>query len=257
MRRLLLLTALAAAIPAIASAGAPVSLRASPVAYEGVVTLGDLFDGAEGSARSVVVGRSPAGGQAVLDSGQVQTAAHAAGLDWDNTAGLRRVIVTMARGDARPTSGESHASRRGRTAQVLVYAHNMMAGDVISAGDLEWSDAAIAGSDAPHDPDMVIGKLARGPLRAGAAIAIHDLTSPKVVRRGDMISVDYVSDGVSLSLEAKAMNDAAAGDSVQAMNLSSKKMIDAVATRPGHAAVGPGADAARAGAPTLMTAALR
>ena len=238
-----------------ALAAAPTALRDSPTAYGGVVTLGDLFDGAQGPSAKVVVGRSLPGSQAVLDSGQVQMAAHAAGLDWDNAQGLRRVIVTMAPGEA-PDRAEGGRARRShaRAAQVLVYTRNMNAGEIVGASDLEWSDEAVAGFDAPRDPDTVIGKAARGPLRAGGAVALHELVSPKVVRRGDMISVDFASDGVSLSLEARAMNDAAPGEPVEAMNVASKKIIDAVASRPGHAAVGPEAEALRAN-PTLIAAA--
>jgi flagella basal body P-ring formation protein FlgA len=130
-----------------------------------------------------------------------------------------------------------------------------MAGELISAADLEWSSEAVAGSDTPHDAQAIIGKAARGPLRAGAAVTLHELVSPKVVRRNDMISVDFSSDGVSLSLIGKAMGDAAAGDPIEVMNTSSKKIIQAVAVAPGRAVVGPAAEAARA-SPAFRTAAL-
>ena len=63
-----------------------------------------------------------------------------------------------------------------------------------------------------------------------------------------MMSVDYSADGVSLSLSAKAMGDAAVGDVVQALNLSSKKVIQAVAVAPGHAVIGPGSETVHASA---------
>jgi flagellar basal body P-ring formation protein FlgA len=233
-------------------AGAPVSLRSAPVAAGTAITLADLFDGAMGPAGTVVVGRGAPGSQAVLDSGQVQVAAHAAGLDWDNARGLRRIIVTMT---AAPAASAEPRARHRRAAQVLVYARNINANDLVQASDLEWSDEAVAGADAPRNPEEVIGKAARFPLRAGAAVASRDLTSPKVVKRGDMISVDFNMEGVSLSLTARAMNDAAVGEPVQVTNPSSKKVIEAVATRPGHAGIGPEADALRT-AP-FATAALR
>ncbi len=254
------LTSVALATVVLASpafAAQPVDLRSEVVGHRGVVTLGDLFDGVEGSAAAKVLGRAPVGGEAVLDAGDVQLAARAAGLDWANSSGQRRIIVAVMDAPAE-TTRPSHAARRARhsrAAQTLVYARNISAGEMIEASDLEWSDEAIAGPDAPNRPEQAIGKAARLPLRAGAAVAAHELIAAKVIRRDQMISVDYEADGVSLSLAAKAMGDAAVGDTVQAVNLSSKKVIEAVATAPGHAAVGPGADAARFPGATLRTAA--
>ena len=239
-----------------AFAGQAVDLRADLAGHAGVVTLGDLFDGVDGAAAAKVVGRAAVGAEAVLDAGDVQLIARTAGLDWANSSGQRRIIVAIDA--AAPSARSAHAARRGRhshAAQTLVYARNVSVGEILEASDLEWSDEAVAGPDAPNQPEAVIGKAARLPLRAGAAVAAHELIAAKVIRRDQMISVDYSADGVSLSLSAKAMGDAAVGDTVQAMNLSSKKLIEAVATAPGHAAVGPDADAARFPGSAFRTAA--
>ena len=246
---LLAATALAGA----AFAAQPVDLRPDAVGHAGVVTLGDLFDGAQGRAAAMVVGRAPVGQQAVLEAGEVQLAARAAGLDWANTAGQRRIIVSVM-ADAAPPPMRAGRRTRAHSDTVLIYARNLVVGEVVQASDLQWSDQAVAGPDAPSRPDAVIGMAARLPLRSGAAVAAHDLIAARVIRRDQVISVDYVAEGVSLSLSAKAMGDAAVGDTVQVMNPSSKKIIDAVATGPGHAAVGPEADAARTPQP-LRTAA--
>ncbi len=237
-----------------ALAGQPVSLRSEAEGHAGVVTLGDLFEGVEGRAASVVVGRAATGQQAVLEAGDVQLAARSVGLDWPNSVGQRRIIVSMV-AEAAPRA--AHAGRRSHLRSpsdaVLVYARSLAVGEVIEASDLQWSDEAVAASDGPGAPDTVIGLAARLPLRAGAPVALHELIAPKVIRRDQMVTVDYAADGVSLSLSAKALADAAVGDSVQVINLTSKKIIEAVATAPGHAAIGPGADVART--PAFRTAA--
>jgi flagellar basal body P-ring formation protein FlgA len=246
--RALLAGGLAALLCASAAlAGQPVELRADAQGHGGVVTLADLFDGATGSAASRVVGRAPAGQEAVLDAGDVQLAARSAGLDWANAAGQRRIIVNVV---AEPATDGGHAARhvRRRGHAVLVYARNLSVGEIVQASDLQWSDEAVAGPDAPGEAERVIGMAARLPLREGAPVAEHELVAAKVIRRDQMISVDYEDGGVSLSLSAKAMADGAVGDVIQVMNLTSKKMLQAVATAPGHAAIGPGADAARASA---------
>ncbi len=92
--RSLILGAVAALMAAGAAAAGPVTLKANPVDSDGRVTLGDLFDGAEG-ASDVVVG-SRAGPSIVFEAGQLQSLARQAGLEWANPAGLRRVVVRNA-----------------------------------------------------------------------------------------------------------------------------------------------------------------
>ena len=93
MRALILgaVAALTLAGPALAG---PVTLKANPADADGQVTLGDIFDGADGAA-NVVVGRR-AGPSIVFEAGQLQGLARQAGLDWANPTGLRRVVVRDA-----------------------------------------------------------------------------------------------------------------------------------------------------------------
>jgi flagella basal body P-ring formation protein FlgA len=57
-----------------------------------------------------------------------------------------------------------------------------------------------------------------------------------------MIAVVFNLGGVNLTLQAKAMEGATAGQVLNVINPTSKKIIQAVATGPGQAAVGPEAD---------------
>ena len=98
---LLSLMTLAAATPALAG---PVTLKANPVDEDGRVTLGDIFDGATGSAAQVVVG-SRAGPSIIFEAGALQAQALRAGLRWDNASGLSRVVVRAA--SAAPTGAEA------------------------------------------------------------------------------------------------------------------------------------------------------
>ena len=100
---LLSLMTLAAATPALAG---PVTLKANPVDEDGRVTLGDIFDGATGSAAQVVVG-SRAGPSIIFEAGALQAQALRAGLRWDNATGLSRVVVRAA--SSAPTGAEAAA----------------------------------------------------------------------------------------------------------------------------------------------------
>ena len=238
MMKRLLIAAAAALIAAPALAATPVTLKADPTDSDGMITLGDLFDGA-GAAGKVPVAAKP-GASAVLDAAAVQGAARRAGLEWANAEGFRRIVVRGA-----PTAGPAAGAARANV-EVLTYARSLPAGEIVQPQDLVWAKVAAAPSDAPGDADAVIGLAARRPLRAGAAVSARDVSAPQVIKAGEMITVTYDNDGISLALQAKAMAGAALGDSFAVQNTASKKVISAVASGPGQALVGPAADQMRA-----------
>jgi len=231
MRRILLTLALAA-VAAPALAGQQVALKPEPTDSDGVVTLGDLFEGAGDKAATPVA--SKPGASVVLDAGAVQAAARRAGLDWANAEGYRRIIVRSAAATAAPTA-------KGNV-EVLTYARSLNAGEVVGPQDLVWGKAAAAPADAVRDAGAAIGMAARRPLRAGAVAMTRDLSPAQVIKAGDMVTVTWQDGGVSLALQGKAVANAALGEAFAVQNPASKKIVQAVATGPGQALIGPAAD---------------
>jgi len=241
----LLIAAAALAVAAPAFAGSPVSLRMDTTDADGRVTLGDLFDGVSGTAAEVVVA-ARMGPTVVLDAGQVQLFARRAGFDWSNSQGVRRIIVRegVDGGGVSARSGLAGAARGN--VEVLAYARSLSAGEIVQPEDLVWTKMAGAPADAPRDSDAVIGLAAKRPLREGAAVSLRDVAAAQVIKTGDLVTVTYDDGGISLSLQGKAMAAAATGDVFAVQNTLSKKIIQAVATGPGAAAVGPQAQALQA-----------
>lgn len=243
-----LITALglmALAAPAMAG---PVSLLVDPVDEDGRVTLGELFDGA-GPAASVVVGQR-VGASVMLEARQVQAVARQHGLEWANPQGLRRIVVReggamAAEASARPAAAS--VARAAATVDVLTYARNIGAGEVIQPSDVLWStvQAHLATAGAPQDAEAVIGLTTRRPLRAGSPVASRDLVATQVIARNDMVQVAYIAGSVEVSITGRATRDAAAGEPVAVLNLQSGRTIDAVAVAPGRAVAGPAAQLAR------------
>ena len=201
--------------------------------------LSEYFTGAAGKTP---VAAKP-GASMVLDAAAVQGLARRAGLDWANAEGFRRIVVRSAA--AGPGLAAAAPAARGNV-EVLTYARSLAAGEIVQPQDLVWAKVAAAPADAPGDAEMVIGLAARRPLRAGAAVSARDVSAPQVIKAGEMITVLYENDGISLALQAKAMAGAALGDSFAVQNTASKKVISAVASGPGQALVGPAADQMRA-----------
>ncbi|WP_309630042.1 flagellar basal body P-ring formation chaperone FlgA [Brevundimonas sp.] len=247
MTRLLTLVAALALAASPALAG-PVTLKVNPVDDDGSVTLGDIFDGA-GSASGVVVA-SRAGPSVVFEAGQLQAIASRAGLQWANPQGLRRVVVrhaALAPGGAVSTtrSVTPAVAQRGATVEVLTYARNLAAGDLVQPEDVVWStvQAHLAQGGSPSDAEQVIGLSARRALRAGAVVGQRDLISPRVIARNDMVEVAYVAGGVILTVTGRATRDAAVGEPVPVLNTTSGRTIDAIASGPGQARAGAGSRA--------------
>lgn len=59
--------------------------------------------------------------------------------------------------------------------------------------------------------------------------------SDAAIRRGEMVSIVYLAAGVQLSMRARALEDAAVGQSVRLTNTSSNRTIEAIVTAPGMA----------------------
>src|SRR5436190_24245755 len=89
MKAFAFLFVLTLASPALAAA--PVTLKADVADADGVVTLGEIFDGAGAAGRTPVAART--GASVILNAAAVRAAAWRAGLDWPNAEGLRQIVV--------------------------------------------------------------------------------------------------------------------------------------------------------------------
>ena len=228
----------------------PVELRPQLAAEAGRVTLGDLFQDAGAAADVVVASGGEAGGSLIIDAGSVRAVAAANGLEWSNAQGLRRLIIRLE------AAAPSRAAR-SRPAEVLAFARDLRAGEVIEPEDLVWTSAPpYTPADAPRDPRAVIGQAPRRPMRAGAPVALGDLSTPLAIRKDDVVQVIYSAGGIRLVLEAKALGSASVGETVDVLNPVSKKTIQATASGPDQAVVGPEAERFKAGAPSKLLASL-
>ena len=160
--------------------------------------------------------------------------------------------------DGRVTLGDLFEGA-GPAADVMV-AQRVGPSVVLEAGQLQ-AQARQAGLDwaNPNGLRRVAVRRAEAPVQgmaeAPAASAAVQPTAraayrpgpvQPVIARNDMVRVTYQVGGVNLAVMGKAMRSAGLGEPVAVMNTASNRVIDAVASGPGQAIAGPGADMARA-----------
>lgn len=86
--------------------------------------------------------------------------------------------------------------------------------------------------------NQVIGKVARRPLAAGAAIPVNALREPYAFKEGERVVVEYRMGGLRILGVAIALQPGLVGSSVRARNLDTGVVVDGVVRSDGRIEVG-------------------
>lgn len=87
------------------------------------------------------------------------------------------------------------------------------------------------------DADEIVDMAAKRPLRAGEVIANSDVEPPRIIMRGDLVTLQYARPGLTLSARGRALADGAKGDIVSVLNEQSKRTIQGIVTGAGIVSV--------------------
>ncbi|MEZ6023462.1 MAG: flagellar basal body P-ring formation chaperone FlgA [Hyphomonadaceae bacterium] len=101
--------------------------------------------------------------------------------------------------------------------------------------------ASAAGLDFTPPPGVNSVQVIRpGGMRATVAPSSGARTlAAAAIRRGEMVTLVYETPGVSLSMRARALEDADVGQSVRLVNLTSNRTVEGVVTGPGAVSASP------------------
>ncbi|MFZ5616423.1 MAG: flagellar basal body P-ring formation chaperone FlgA [Pseudomonadota bacterium] len=124
------------------------------------------------------------------------------------------------------------------TASVMlpVPARTIARGEIIEETDIDWIEIADArGGFFVDDADLIIGKLARRPLAAGAPLRKADLQSPTLIKRGETATIILEAPGLRLTQAGVALANGGAGDLIAFRNINSDREIKAVVAAKGVA----------------------
>lgn len=117
---------------------------------------------------------------------------------------------------------------------VLAAARALKADAPIAAADLVEIELPVAryGAQMVTDPDEVLGLALRYPLAEGRPLTRLALMAPRLVRRGETVTLIFRSGGIELRAPAKALSDGAQGAVLKVVNLASNSTVTAVVLGP-------------------------
>ena len=123
---------------------------------------------------------------------------------------MLRILILMAL--AAPVSAES-----------LVATRTIRAKSVVAPEDLTLVSAELPG--ALSDPGQAVGLEARVSIYAGKPVRPGDLGPPTLVERTQLVTLVYLSGGLAISAEGRALARGSEGDEVRVMNLGSRNTV--------------------------------
>jgi flagellar basal body P-ring formation protein FlgA len=109
------------------------------------------------------------------------------------------------------------------SAESLVATRTIRAKSLIAPEDLTLVSAELPG--ALSDPDQAIGLEARVAIYAGKPLRPGDLGPPTLVERNQLVTLVFLSGGLAISTEGRALARGAEGDAVRVMNLGSRNTV--------------------------------
>lgn len=198
------------------------------------LTVGDVFEGAENNADHVLGPAPIAGNKMILDNKTLARIADSFGVNWEGRNNTAMASV-MRKTDA-PMKSDSQA-----LVSVPVLAEAISRDTIIKASDIIHMDVpakSLNDDTALKDSDL-IGKAARGLIKPNEAVSMNLLVAPKMIKRGDSVTISLRAGAISLTAKGKALADARLGEMVQVQNASSDKIVQARVTGPQEAVIEP------------------
>jgi flagellar basal body P-ring formation protein FlgA len=122
-------------------------------------------------------------------------------------------------------------------ADAIVTTRIIKAGTVIAAEDLQVVEASIEG--VITQPDQIVGQEARITLYPGRPLRTENLGPPAVVDRNQIVALAFVSGGLSITTEGRALARGSVGDVIHVLNLSSRTTVVGQILPNGSVRVGP------------------
>ena len=130
-----------------------------------------------------------------------------------------------------------------RFAQVVVASRGLLRGAVIMADDVVVARRRIDGTrmDYLSSATSAVGRVAARAIGPDQILGAANVTMPRLVKRGDEVTIASVGSTISVRVKGQALKDGALGDRVSVRNLNSKRVVEGVVNADGMVVVQVGA----------------
>lgn len=154
-----------------------------------------------------------------------------AATDWhlDARTGHFRLVLAAELADGSAGSRIPVAGELRERVAVPVPRRPLPAGTLVEAADVEtaWLPLAALPEDVVADAQRLVGREALRPLWPGRPVRAADLGTPRLVRRGETLTLVLRRPGLEITAVGRALDDGAAGEVVRVMNLDSRRVVRA------------------------------
>ena len=152
----------------------------------------------------------------------------------------RFAAILVAPADGPPVVQRNVFGTAYEMAQVPVPKRLISAGDIISADDLDWQPVHLArlAGNSLTDAEQLVGHMAKRPLKAGQVLRTSDVAVSPIIHKNDLIRIVVQTGAMTLSVQGKAMQDAALGQTIRVINVNSNRQLSGTVVDAGTVAVG-------------------
>lgn len=140
--------------------------------------------------------------------------------------------VIVAPSADNPVRRMNLSGRIERTVSVPVLKNSLKNGEIIGSLDIDYIEIPqnrIMNGTVLEEKD-IINMTPRRVMASGKPILINDLESPKMVDRGDMITLVFANGPMMLTVKGKSLQAGALGDTIRVSNLDSNRNLQGVVT---------------------------
>jgi len=119
--------------------------------------------------------------------------------------------------------------------RVLIASHHLPRGSRIQSTDLDYGEFDLATLNRGYftDQQRLIGKVLRQAVMAGRVINPQIISNPKLIQRGEGVTILAVSGGLEIRMKGKALMDGSAGELIKVKNIKSRRIVEGEVVAPG------------------------
>lgn len=126
------------------------------------------------------------------------------------------------------------ASASSSVAETSVLARTIERGETLAASDFTTAPIAPATARNAIPASEAAGQEATRRLAAGSPVRAADIAAPRIIRRGEAVTIALVSGALRITASGRALSDGARGEPVRVLNLNTNRTLDAVAETAGQ-----------------------